>query len=280
MDTIIFVSTDESHNESLYQPDDFRIEKYEMNEYYLIKLILPGGLFSTIDYERAMSTLKICEIQRALEILSGYSPEIYCVYSEKIRDKLMKTDWIRNWHIPEFNDYHEKKWAEEVLNRQEEGIEGDIIIIRCPRTKARGYFHDYLLRRAPYIKSIRWILKSCDIDDELLYLFEDLEYDYGLTVEQEIINWDERIPVELVNSKYHNGHENTWKKTPLTVIDFSGDDRLTPYRLPEQSKWIDISASNYKKIKIKQHFGKIKYVSLKDLWSEYSEDNDCRGLIM
>ena len=55
---------------------------------------------------------------------------------------------------------------------------------------------------------------------------------------------------------------------PVTVLDFSGEEKMSCTDLAEGSRWLDMESSEYKRERLERQSSKAAYFSLKKEWKE------------
>ncbi len=192
---------------------------------------------------------ELVEVQTALCLLGDNPYWTYCVYDQTLWEKLDSGLWTQYWMIPEFEEYYELVWVEQLM---EEAI--------CDRYVILGFapcLGKILCQHAKKIRSITWYLQLEQYTQEVENFIEEFFEEYGLAVKVHILEAEEKwIRVRPASQEAVN------------VLDFSGEEKISACDMAKGSVWLDMDSLDGKWRRIETRNPKITYFSLKKQWKQ------------
>lgn len=107
------------------------------------------------------------------------------------------------------------------------------------------------------MKSLVWILLARQYGPGEEELVEELYEQYGLAVSVRLLEAEaayRRLPMDC--------------RFPVAVLDFSAQDRVSGGDIPKGSLWLDMGASEGKRVCLERRGTQLEYVSLKKEWEQ------------
>lgn len=155
--------------------------------------------------------------------------------------------WQQCWRYPEFDDYLQAQWVEPLLENAR--LHHFVVLGLADSTNYA------ILRCAPRMKSLRWILRESEDDQRLRDFVEDFYTEYGLAAAIQTLE-GERVFARLLLET----------REPVCVLDFTGESRIPVNGLARGSVWIDFCSVEEKARRIIERGEGIFYFSIKEIW--------------
>lgn len=176
-----------------------------------------------------------------------------CVYAGGA-DRLLQGNgmlaqlWKNVWDVREFVDYRTFRWASYLLPY--------VSHFRFVVLGTAPCAQELIKSCARRMKSLRWIVRERDCEEELLEFVEEFYEDYGLAA-------------TLQTVEGRNGFRGLCMETvePVCVLDFTEEVRFFWGGLEPDSVWLDFSSLEEKERRMERLAPSIRYYSLKKLWS-------------
>lgn len=267
MDTIIYLY----HGR---ETEKFCIEKWQEKEYCLIRFGVPATLWQNVkaweteaqegekadrrkhwfhSRDKKKTTvhplLEELSVQQIALSLLGENPHwTYCVYEDFLRERIDTNLWSKYWKLPLFREYHDLVWAEELMRY---GNWDSLIVL--------GYapcVTELLCRHAGTLRNVRWILKPEQYTDTVQEFVEEFYQEYGLV-----------ILLQLLEPECHWAGVRLKANTPLNVLDFTGEEKMSAWDLLPGSVWLDMDSLGGKEWRMRSRSPQIAYYSLKKQWA-------------
>lgn len=190
--------------------------------------------------------------------------ESACVYGDGLRSCLLGSGevgrlWREYWSAEEFCAGFELQWVGLLL--PEAVCHHFVVLGTAPCIPS------VLERCVCRMKSLRWILEADFLEsheEKLEEFAENFYQENGLAVS-----------LEPVSGRNAYGRIRLDCGEPVNVLDFSGGNGTFVGDAAAGSVWLDMSASEEKKRRIEQRNGRIRYVSLKELWRQVQKQCHC-----
>ncbi|MBO4981823.1 MAG: hypothetical protein J6C84_08015 [Lachnospiraceae bacterium] len=161
----------------------------------------------------------------------------YCVCREPIT-------YFRKW---EFTDYREAKWVDYLLKKTT--LTHLVVMGSAP------CLWELLPQYAGKMKSLKFFLWEKQFTQELEALLEDLFEEYGLATD-----------VHFVGDNCGFGRLPEFGTTACTVLDFSGEEKVSVWSAASGSVWIDPDSMEEKRRRLESGNGRVCYLSLQKEW--------------
>ena len=197
------------------------------------------------------------EMKHFLAELAFYVDERYecrCVYADTVRKNLILPEdhwlpriWQQCWQYPEFDDYLKPQWVEPLLENAR--LHRFVVLGLADSTNYA------ILHCAPRMKSLRWILRESEDDQQFRDFVEDFYAEYGLAAAVQTLE-GERVFSRLL---LETGE-------PVCILDFTGEPRIPVNGLAGGSIWIDFCSVEEKARRIIERGEGIFYFSMKEFW--------------
>ena len=197
------------------------------------------------------------EMKHFLAELAFYVDERYeccCVYADTVRKSLILPEdhwlpriWQQCWQYPEFDDYLKSQWVEPLLENAR--LHRFVVLGLADSTNYA------ILHCAPRMKSLRWILRESEDDQQFRDFVEDFYAEYGLAAAVQTLE-GERVFSRLL---LETGE-------PVCILDFTGEPRIPVNGLAGGSIWIDFCSVEEKARRIIERGEGIFYFSMKEFW--------------
>ncbi len=224
--------------------------RYELPGYHLVKIGLAEGAVSLLeepkrykwwDYKGRRQVAKHRQAQSRLldEIFRfwGDAEHTFCVCVPPIT-------YFEKWG---FSDYRDHKWVEYLMKRA-----------TLPYYVVLGYapcLRELLPKAARKMKSLSVYLRERELTGDAEGLWEDLFEEYGVVTDIHLLE-----------------EQNAYRKLPAVsllpcnVLDFSKEERISPFLVPPGSIWLDFDGTEEKWHRIESRNAKISYFSLRKEW--------------
>lgn len=200
--------------------------------------------------------MRVKDWQTALRLLSDHPNQIACVYEDSLRRELEREDirnlWCAHWNIPEFENFHEWKWVERLM----EHVVHDRYVIVGDAPCVPELLYKYSRR----MRSVRWLLLEQQYTEDVQDFMDDFYEETGLAIETELV---------LAENDMH-----PWVRMhltapyPVNIIDFSGEEKLSACGVPRGSIWLDMDSLEGKCERVEVRNPDIFYFSLKKEWKQ------------
>lgn len=204
--------------------------------------------------ERQQILQALDHVWQLIAPLIDFPSESCLVYEEALKRKAFPELWNKYCALPEFDAYMQDRWAELLFPNIRHA---DLLVL--------GYSFSLLTclrQRGARIKSLKWLLPKQFYREDMKQFEEDFYYEFGLVMDLQVLSGEQeyrRIPIR--------------SKKPVTVIDFSGEDKLFVGELAPGSIWIDMASLDEKQRRIEGLLGSISYISLKKKWKQAKKDS-------
>ncbi len=229
MDTIIYIYTVRAPSE--FHKAGICREEYDMGDYKLVRFGISPDFLRILQGKKDGSFLR--------RILSGDSDRSCFVCQEPI-------PFLEGWS---FTGYLQEEWLAHMM-----GYACPPHFIVLGRVNCLPWLLDPFLKR---LKSLRWILPERQYGEEELKYVEEICREYGLAVE-----------LQLLDSAADYRRLRMQSFFSVTVLDFSGEEKLSCTDLAEGSRWLDMESSETKRERLQRQRAKVAYFSLKKEWKE------------
>ena len=227
MDTIIYIYTVRAPSE-FHKVGACR-EEYDMRDYRLVRFGISPEFWRILQEKKDGRFLR--------RILSGDSDRSSFVCQEPI-------PFLEGWS---FTGYLQEEWLAHMMG------------YACPP-------HFIILGRvnclpwllAPYskkLKSLRWILPERQYSEGEQDYVDEICRQYGLAVETQLLEEAADYRRLRLGSFF-----------PVTVLDFSGEEKMSCAGLAAGSRWLDMESSEMKRERLQRQSAKVVYFSLKKEW--------------
>lgn len=197
---------------------------------------------------------KVEELWLLLSPMVDFPGESYVVFEEVLKRKAFPLLWQKVCHFPEFEGYIQERWAELLLPY---ATHSDYLILGKSRL-----LQDFLWSRGVRMKTLKWILPKHLYTEDVKQFEEDFLYEFGLAID-----------VQILQSEQEYRRISLMSRGPVTVIDFSGAERLHMMGVQAESIWLDMSSSEEKQRRIEGANPSISYISLKKQWKQAKKDS-------
>ncbi len=263
MDTIIYLY----HSTAA---ENYCIEKWKEKEYCLIRLGIPGNLWKNLNaweeqaeeegqkgrrsFRRSENghgnplLEELAVQQTALALWEDNPYETYCVYEKFLWEKIDTKLWWKYWKLPQLQEYHDMIWAEELMQH---GIWDSLLILGNAPCVTK-----LLYKYAGRLRTVKWILRQEQYTEALQDFLEDFYEEYGLMVACQVLEPGEHWAAVRPKSVL-----------PVTVLDFTGEEKISAYDLVSGSVWLDMDSLDGKEWRMKARNPHITYYSLKKQWA-------------
>lgn len=118
------------------------------------------------------------------------------------------------------------------------------------------------------LRSVKWFLKEAQYAPWVEELTEDFPVEYGLAIEVHLLadreSWLRACPSS---------------EMPVSVLDFTGEEKLSACELAEGSVWLDMDSLDGKCRRIETRNPGVSYFSLKKLWKQRQKEAICLDTI-
>jgi len=229
MDTIIYIYTVRAPSE-FHKVGACR-EEYDMGDYRLVRFGISPEFLRILQEKKDGRFLR--------RILSGDLDRSSFVCQEPI-------PFLEGWS---FTGYLQEEWLAHMMG------------YACPP-------HFIILGRvnclpwllAPYLKklkSLRWILPERQYGEGEQDYADEICRQYGLAVETQLLE---------EAADYRRLRLGSF--LPVTVLDFSGEEKMSCAGLAAGSRWLDMESSEMKRERLQRQSAKVAYFSLKKEWKE------------
>lgn len=191
---------------------------------------------------------ELSELRDALCILGDNPEETYCVFEKYLRERVDTRLWWEHWRLPDFGEYRERIWVEELMRY---ATRDSFLVL--------GYapcIGDVLYKYATGMRSVCWILKPEQYTDAVQQFIDSFYEEFGLAISLQLLepgeDWAGLRAVSTI---------------PVNVLDFSREEKISAHDVAAGSIWLDVDAMEGKERRIESRCPKIAYFSLKKLWS-------------
>lgn len=211
-------------------------------------------------YEKAARVLEeeAGELVEAILSKTEALDDCGCVYMDGVRplltgEGLVAGVWKKRWVMPEFADYRAYKWVAFLLPY---AAHADFVLLGTA-----SCIPETVKACARSMKSLRWILREEDYDEEAQDFIEDFYEEYGLA-----------IMVQTVTGR--NGFRSLCLEAarPVCVFDFTDEVKFFWGGLVSGSVWLDFASLEEKQRRLERMAPGIAYFSMKKLWSEVKSE--------
>lgn len=256
MDTIIYLY----HSTEI---EKYCIEKWNERDYCLIRLGIPCNLWQNLKaweeqakkerkgrkgFRRNPLLEELSIQQTALSLWEDNPYETYCVYENFLWEKIDTKLWWKYWRLPQLQEYHDLIWAEELMQY---GIWNSLLILGNAPCVTQ-----LLYKYAGRLRTVKWILRQEQYTETLQDFLEDFYEEYGLMVDCQVLKPGEHWAAVRPKSVL-----------PVTVLDFTGEEKISAYDLVAGSVWLDMDSLDGKEWRMKVRNPHIAYYSLKKQWA-------------
>lgn len=185
--------------------------------------------------------------------LAGETRGWQCVYDSSVRKAVAKDTgilpllWKKYCEAEEFDGYLQGFWMEQVLSRAD--LKDYVILGNC------SGIYELLEKRAPGIRSLRWLVPEAEYDEELAEFAEDFYIEYGLAIELRTFQSEAAFRQLRLDCS-----------SPVNILDFTKDLYFPRAEAAEGSIWLDMLSREEKRYQITGRQKGIRYDSLKERW--------------
>lgn len=229
MDTIIYIYTVRAPSE--FHKVGVCREEYDMGDYRLVRFGISPDFLQILQEKKDGRFLR--------KILSGDSDRSCFVCQESI-------PFLEGWS---FNGYLQEEWLAHMM-----GYASPPHFIVLGRVNCLPWLLEPFLKK---LKSLRWILPERQFGEGEQDYVDEVCRQYGLAVE-----------TQLLDSALDYKRLRLASVFPVTVLDFSGEDKLSCTDLAEGSRWLDMESSETKRERLQRQRAKVAYFSLKKEWKQ------------
>lgn len=202
-------------------------------------------------------------MQELLRYASGLS-DCRCVYDKTVRDVLygdnpVSAIWQSLWRAEEFTGYMELSWVRQLMASAHHPH--FVVLGEAP------CIPELLQQSAERMKSLRWIVEDTWAeahDEELEDFAESFYQEQGLAV-----------TIERVWGKQGFRKLRLVCREPSNILDFTGEDRISPGETAKGSVWLDMCSSAEKCRWITRRSTGIQYYSLREKWRQTQKKSYC-----
>lgn len=224
--------------------------RYEFPDYHLVKIALEEEAVSFLEEpencrwwdfkgRKRRAKHKHAQAQLLEEIFRfwGDAEHTFCVCAPPIT-------YFEKWG---FTDYRDHKWVEYLMRR---ATHHHYVVL--------GYapcLNELLPRVARRMKSLSIYLRERELTAEAEGLLEDLFEEYGVAAD-----------IHLLDDRNAYRKLSAVSLFPCNVLDFSKEERISPFVAPVGSIWLDFDGTVEKWHRIEGRNSKIHYFSLIKEW--------------
>jgi len=218
-------------------------------------------------YEKLADTLMVrccanverllSELMKELSLYVEEQSASWCVYDKVVRDILLGDNpvaeiWEKVWKAGEFTSFTELKWVQQLMPH---AVKHHFIVLgKAP------CIPEVLQQYSERMKSLRWIIDEAYVrahSEELEEFAENFYQEQGLAV-----------TIEQVQGKYGFERLRLTCKEPSSILDFTGEDKISAGWAAKGSIWLDMWSSEEKCRRITRRNGEIEYFSLREKWRQ------------
>lgn len=199
----------------------------------------------------------LAELLKELERYSEDQSSCQCVYDKAVRSVLLGDNpvagvWKKMWSAGEFTGYTELQWVQQLMPF---AVNHHFIVLG-----RAGCIPELLQQYADRMKSLRWIMDEAYAgthSEELEEFAETFYQEQGLAVTMERVQG--RCGFEKLQLTC---------REPASILDFTGEDRISTGWAARGSIWLDMCSSEEKCRRITRRSGEIQYFSLREKWRQ------------
>lgn len=192
---------------------------------------------------------QLSELQSDLCVFGENPQETYCVLEDFLEEKIDTRLWWEHWTLPDFGNYRERIWAEELMQY----AKGDSFLILGTAVCVEELLEKY----GTGMRNVKWVLKPKQYT-EVVEEFVDWFYEeFGLAISLELLGENEGWIQFRPNSV-----------EPVNVLDFTGEEKLFAHDVAKGSVWLDMDSLSGKERRIETRCPQITYFSLKKHWKQ------------
>lgn len=166
--------------------------------------------------------------------------------------------WRRYWHFPEFEEYQSPRWMKPLL-AYAEGCHFVALGMAAGATAV-------VSACAAHMKSLRWILRAGEADQDFLDFLDDFYEENGLAVAVQTLEGQKVYARLLLETAQ-----------PVCVLDFTQEPVIPATGLAGGSVWIDFGSLEKKGRRIAAYRPDISYRSLKESWKQTGQNLTPQG---
>lgn len=229
MDTIIYIYTVRAPAE--FHKAGVVREEYDMGDYRLVSLGVSP------DFWRILQEKKDGRFLR--RVLTGDSDRSYFVCQEPI-------PFLKGW---EFDEYLQEEWLGHMM-----GYANPPHFIILGKVNCLPRLLEPYLKK---LKSLRWILPERQFGEAEQDYTDEICRQYGLAVETKLLESAEEYRYLRLSGLF-----------PVTVLDFSGEEKMSCVDLAAGSRWLDMESLEKKRERLERQSAKVEYFSLKKEWKQ------------
>ena len=193
----------------------------------------------------------------------GISPELLRILQEKKDGRFLRRilsgdsdrccfvcevpiPFLEGW---QFDGYLQEEWLAHMM-----GYAKPPHFLVLGRVNCLPWLLEPFLRK---LKSLRWILPARQFGQGEQTFVDEICRQYGLAVD-----------VRLLDSAVDYKQLRTESVFPVTVLDFSGEEKMSCADLAAGSSWLDMESMETKRERLERQSAKTAYFSLKKEWKE------------
>lgn len=274
MDTIVklcYQTEREAHDHSLNpkKPQcSYRLETVPLQDYQLIRVTIretapglaenlgPRHLIAAIPARlrnrRLGRRLQQCRVRLQPALRAELAPLLddhgdnYIVYGDNLPG-----EWSSALlSLPEFDAYENPKWIRRLLSH---AVHADFIVlgnVPC--------LHALLCELAPRMKTLFWVAPDLTAQEQIEDFVEDFYQEYGLAINLRFLpDGGTYAQVRIPDKQF---------RSPVNVLDFTGEKYLPSFCPPEGSVWLDFASLPEKERRVEARRLKATYISLRKQW--------------
>jgi len=210
----------------------------------------------------------LAELMKELSLYVTEQSSCWCVYDKRVREVLLGDNpvaemWKSVWRAGEFTRYTELQWVEPLMPL---AAKHHFIVLG-----EAGCIPELLQQYADRMKSLRWIIDEAYASahsEELEEFAENFYQEQGLAV-----------TMEQVQGKYGFQRLQLLCGEPASILDFTGEDKVSAGWAAKGSIWLDMWSSEEKCRRITQRNGGIQYFSLREKWRQTQKKTISVGIM-
>lgn len=163
--------------------------------------------------------------------------------------------------LPEFDAYDNPKWIRRLLVH---AVHPDFIVLGdIPCLQA------LLCELAPRMKTLCWLAPDLTAREQMEDFAEDFYQEYGLAINLQFVPDGNTYGRMCIPAQQF--------RTPVNVLDFTGEKYLPAFCPPEGSVWLDFASLPEKERRIEARRLKVSYLSLQKQWRKSPSVLDTAG---
>ncbi len=237
-------------------PEGCRAAEWDFKDYRLLKIGLTSYAIDLLQEESPLNWQKKLFRHRKRKIRKKKEKErsnlldaVFRLWGDPCSSYCVCQDPITYFNKWRFDDYRESKWVVYLMRRAV--LPHFIVLGNTP------CLPEILFRYARGMKSLGLYLLEREYKEELKEGLEELFEEYGVAADIHFLREDSAYrklpPLHAL---------------PCNVLDFSGEEKISPWAPPTGSIWIDFDSSEEKRRRIESRGEEVKYFSLIKEWKQ------------